>query len=188
MNVLKRLKNLEAAVRRLEPRAGAGIRIVSTPLGGTVYSADVAEEAAGMFAVVEGDAPGTVLVTDTGSEEEEPEFCGVAHVNNQPFQVKAAELAVKATRRVQYVYFKFTAPKEADGTAAAVPAKAEVAIEEEPRDSDWGTVWHLLARVTATLEDGKVASVSIEQDHPPGNLYAVWFGPCLGLLDEQPMR
>ncbi len=187
MNVLKRLKNLEAAVRRLEPRPGPGVRIVSTPLGGTVYSA-AAEAPAGMFAVVEGSDPGTVLVTDTGSEEEEPEFCGVAHVNNQPFQVKAAELAVKATRRVQYVYFKFTAPKEADATAAAVPAKAEVAIEEEPRDSDWGTVWHLLARVTATLEDGKVASVSIEQDHPPGNLYAVWFGPCLGLLDEQPMR
>lgn len=113
-----------------------------------------------LFKVVDGNFP-------------DDESCGVCHVNNQPFTVARSEFTLPAA--TSYIYIKFTAPVEASEEGADdTPATCEISVQSATQTTTTAVVWYLLGRVRVEGE-----SVTIAQDHEPGNVYIDWFGPCL---------
>jgi hypothetical protein len=182
MNIVREIQRLMEAVRRLEPSAGRGMVIEKSP-SGTRYSLREAAGGAGQSAwrgmfeladaseVVDGELVHQVEIVN--GADSESEFCGIAHVNRQPFQVARAKFIVTEH---SYFYLKFSAPVEGE---TPVPAEVAASRETELQASTDTTVWHLIGQ--AWIED---EMLKLEQDHVPGNAYIEWYGPCLGLLEE----
>ncbi len=187
--LLQRIRILENAVRQNTPVSGEGT-LVSRGLHGTVIEGDVdgQDTRQGMFALLPvPDDPSKVLLTDSSVEPEyaadgkaRAPYAGIAHVNDQPFEVKRKVFSFAAKTGERYVYLKFTAP---DGGNAEVGV--EPVVETKLQTSDPKTAWYLLGRVRPKVVSGKIEEMEISQDHLPGNCYFWWFGPCIGLLEEQ---
>lgn len=183
MNIVREIQLLRQAIKRLKLSPGKGIVIEETPAGTRISLLESSAGSGGssvwhgMFEIVdaseeiEGEFVHQVKIIN--GDDEESVFCGIAHINRQPFQVTAATFTV--TEHC-YIYLKFTAPVEGETPVpAAVTATQEAALQE----STDTIVWHLIGQ--AWIEDD---ALMIEQDHIPGNAYIEWYGPCLGLLEE----
>lgn len=143
-------------------------------------------------------------VTDSGEEQcgldRRPHSCGIMTVNNQPFEVPYFEGEATLRNRWQYVYAVFTPPSFRDADAFEDPVRvsppgAEITLCGAVRQSTPEAVFCLLGRVrmrvvkTADPDSGKPQDetvLDILKERQPGELHCTWWGPCLGLLQDQP--
>lgn len=157
---------------------------------------------------IPGDTDDNARFRVVNSDEEQygfeamPESCGIMTVNNQPFEVPYFEGEATRKNKWQYVYAVFTPPSYAEAPDAfsdppqEKAATARIELKDALEQSTPGALHYLLGRVRMRVEkvaDGENAkktrelkSVEISLEHQPGELRCIWWGPCLGLLQEQP--
>lgn len=145
----------------------------------------VAGDNTGMFTILERD--GEILVLDTGMPDNTTS-AGIAHVNNAPFKVPAVRYPLPEDGML-YVYLHYDASAVLakalelsgityDGKTPDGP-KATIETSEEPMKSTFQHTYYLIGRISV-LEK----SVTIMQDHRPGNLYMEWYGYAVGIAEE----
>ena len=139
--------------------------------------------AKGMFTIVrEKDENDQMKCRIVNGNNPKDENCGIAHLNSQPFEVKAIDLPLK--EGVNRVYLKWMIPKtESDTVTCAVKVTPKLKYTTPLR------VYYLIGTVNYTPENGNAPAKYIieQQHHPADNIYATWYGPCLHLLDvEEP--
>ena len=141
---------------------------------------------------------------DGDDGEEVPVYAGVPHVNGVAFsQLKRAEKRPEEEDALLYVYLHF----DASSVIAEEEAKAgvaddggegdgeeeednpcEILFEKEQKKSDFENLYYLIGRVRfgKRTEDGKTRRTveAISQDHYPGPAYLTWYGPDIGVAEE----
>ena len=64
----------------------------------------------------------------------------------------------------------------------AVPAVCDIVALPNSPESTPDVSYHLIGRIVRDAG----GDLAIAQDHAPGNLYHLWFGPCFHLLQTPP--
>lgn len=185
MNLLQAIAQAHRAIRRLRPIAGYGIHLDVTPHG-TVISATARAASAsspkGMFHILPDDTrkpeEGRLHYLVADDHDAARATAGVAHVNNQPFTVAAFRRTADAP---EFILLRFT-DETTDAEGHAVPAVCDIVALPNSPESTPDVSYHLIGRIVRDAGGG----LAIAQDHAPGNLYHLWFGPCFHLLQTPP--
>lgn len=144
---------------------GRTISVKRTPSGTTISMIKrgggmSGERTAGMFTIMPDDSGGFKIV-----DPFVPAQAGIATINGQFYTVAKAVLPITASA---YIYLRYTLPTESgSGNVAEVISSATIETSSDIY------AYYLIGRVI--LQNG---SLTIAQDHAPGNLIMWWQGPC----------
>lgn len=105
---------------------------------------------------------------------------GVATINAQAYSCPAAEFDLSA--QTQFFYLKFTPPKIIAGEISDSLCELIAATDEQTIVSTDSVFYYLIGHAWLQEREGRLYP-RIAQDHPPGNLFASWQGPCIALLE-----
>ncbi len=185
MNVLKRIKELEKAVRQIRPIPGEGICVESS-LAGTIISADdtQAQESTGMFdtALLTDEKGRPVLRCWNSATMEDDAHAGILSVNGQNFLVPRRDIILEEGKET-FCWAVFQAPRRREESSTLTgeiqedaPGSASLETTLSLMDSTPEKTFSLIAIVR---KDG-----TLEKVRPRGIIEATWFGPARDLWKD----